>query len=73
MKRCTCLSSPDSDRRGFLTGTVAAAAAISVAGAGFSVMPAKAALGQGQKKFMEEATKLAIESSRRAGAGRSAR
>jgi guanine deaminase len=62
MKRCTCHSSPDAGRRGFLTGTVAAAAAISVAGAGFSMTPAKAAPSQGQKKFMDEATKLAIES-----------
>ena len=61
MKRCTCHSSPDAGRRGFLTGTVAAAAAISVAGAEFSVTPAKAAPGRGQRKFMEEATKLAIE------------
>jgi guanine deaminase len=62
MQRCTCHPSPDAGRRGFLTGTVAAAAAISVAGAAFSVTPAKAALGTGQRKFMEEATKLAIES-----------
>ena len=67
MKTCTCHTSPDAHatdagRRQFLTGTMAAAAAISVAGAGFSVTPANAAVGKGQKKFMEEATNLAIES-----------
>lgn len=67
MNTCTCHASPeahatDTGRRSFLTGTMAAAAAISLAGAGFSVTPAKAAAKAGQKKFMEEATSLAIES-----------
>jgi tRNA(Arg) A34 adenosine deaminase TadA len=62
MKRCTCNSPTDAGRRAFFTRTAAAAAAIGVAGAGFSVTPAKAVPAKGQIKFMQEATNLAIES-----------
>ena len=71
MKRCTCNSRTDAGRRAFFTRTAAAAAAIGVAGAGFSVTPAKAVPAKGQIKFMQEATKLAIESVEKGWAGRS--
>jgi guanine deaminase len=59
MKRCTCNSPTDAGRRAFFTRT-AAAAAIGVAGT--SATPAKSVPAKGQIKFMQEATKLAIES-----------
>jgi tRNA(Arg) A34 adenosine deaminase TadA len=62
MKLCACCDDdlPDLERRRFFTYAVAAAGA--AATAGLSVTPAIAAPDPGKRKFMEEATRLAIES-----------
>jgi tRNA(Arg) A34 adenosine deaminase TadA len=59
MKRCGCDSLPDSGRRAFFASAVAAAAT------SLPIAPAKAAAKQekpDKRKFMQEATRLAIES-----------
>jgi len=52
----------DAGRRIFLLRTAAAAAIGAAATAGISVTPAEAMTDPGQRRFMEEATRLAIES-----------
>ena len=74
MKRCDCDPLADAGRREFSsTGTAAAVAAVGVAvTAGLAAAPANAAAAAVDKRiFMQEATRLAIESSRRAGVDRS--
>lgn len=65
--RFTCEAVPDPERRAFFTHTAVAAAAGVVAAAGLPAASAKAAAPAApatadQRKFMEEATRLAIES-----------
>ena len=66
MKRYICEALPDPARRAFFTHTAMAAAAGVAAAAGMQASPAKAATTATptaeQRKFMEEATRLAIES-----------
>jgi tRNA(Arg) A34 adenosine deaminase TadA len=63
MKRCNCDPLPDAGRREFFAGTAAAVAAIGVAAtAGLPATPAKAAPAVDKRIFMQEATRLAIES-----------
>jgi tRNA(Arg) A34 adenosine deaminase TadA len=61
MTRCTCHPLPDIGRRQFFTRTAAAAAAGIAASAGISAHAAEA-VPVDKRKFMEEATRLAIES-----------
>ena len=65
MKRYICEALPDPARRAFFTHTAMAAAAGVAAAAGMPASPAKAATTTTptaeQRKFMEEATRLAIE------------
>ena len=65
MKRYICEALPDPARRAFFTHTAMAAAAGVAAAAGMQASPAKAATTATptaeQRKFMEEATRLAIE------------
>lgn len=56
MKRCDCDAPPNRERRAFFATAAGAAAAVTIAEA-----PAKAALDADKRKFMEEATRLAIE------------
>lgn len=63
----TCEKLPDPERRAFFTHTALAAAAGVAAATGIPAAPAKAATvttapTAEQRKFMEEATRLAIES-----------
>ncbi len=72
MKPCNCKSHPNSGRRAFFAG----AAAIAVAGAASPLLaePAPPSPDIDRRKFIAEATRLAIESvSRGCGAVRSAR
>ena len=62
MNPCSCNPLPDAGRRDFFAYSTAAAAAGVAAVAGLSATPAKAALTTDKRKFMEEATQLAIES-----------
>jgi tRNA(Arg) A34 adenosine deaminase TadA len=65
MNICTCGEEvADPDRRRFF-GYAVAAGAVAAAGlttTGLGALPAQAAIAPGQRKFMEEATRLAIES-----------
>jgi tRNA(Arg) A34 adenosine deaminase TadA len=65
MKHCTCNSLPDAGRRSFFASAASAVAAAGViATSAMAAEPARAQpapLG-GQRKFMEEAARLAIES-----------
>src|SRR3984885_4332422 len=62
----TCEAVPDPDRRAFFTHTAMAAAAGVAAAAGMQAVPAKAATTTtptaDQRKYMQEATRLATES-----------
>ncbi|MBZ0229718.1 MAG: nucleoside deaminase [Bauldia sp.] len=61
MQRCDCHPLPDAGRRAFFAGTAAVAAGL----AATAVLPtasAKAAPATDRRKFMEEATRLAVES-----------
>jgi tRNA(Arg) A34 adenosine deaminase TadA len=70
MKRCNCELLPDAGRRTFFTRTAAAAAAAGVAAsAGLAAAPAKAAPETDRRRFMQEATRLAIESVERGWGG----
>ena len=65
--RFTCEAVPDPDRRAFFTHTAMAAAAGVAAAAGIHAVPAKGATAAmtptaDQRKFMEEAARLATES-----------
>jgi hypothetical protein len=65
--RFTCEAVPDPDRRAFFTHTAMAAAAGVAAAAGLHAVPAKGATAAttptaDQRKYMEEATRLATES-----------
>jgi guanine deaminase len=65
--RFTCEAMPDPDRRAFFTHTAMAAAAGVAAAAGLHAVPAKGATAAttptaDQRKYMEEATRLATES-----------
>ena len=65
--RFTCEAMPDPDRRAFFTHTTMAAAAGVAAAAGLHAVPAKGATAAttptaDQRKYMEEATRLATES-----------
>jgi guanine deaminase len=62
MKPCDCEPLADAGRRDFFTRTAAVAAAGVAASAGLAVTPVKAALEADKRKFLEEATRLAIES-----------
>ena len=67
MKRFICEALPDPGRRAFFTRTAMVAAAGVAAAAGMQSSPAKAATATTtptpeQRKFMQEATRLAIES-----------
>ncbi|MGC1352966.1 MAG: nucleoside deaminase, partial [Xanthobacteraceae bacterium] len=67
MKRFICEALPDPERRAFFTRTAMVAAAGVAAAAGMQSSPAKAATATTtptpeQRKFMQEATRLAIES-----------
>jgi tRNA(Arg) A34 adenosine deaminase TadA len=62
MNRCSCHPVADFNRREFFGYSTAAAAAGMAAVGGLSPSPAKAAIAGDKRKFMEEATKLAIES-----------
>jgi guanine deaminase len=63
MKRCNCDPLPDAGRREFFAGAAAAVAAVGVAAtAGIAATPAKAAPAVDKRIFMQEATRLAIES-----------
>jgi guanine deaminase len=71
MKRFTCEALPDPDRRDFFTRTAMVAAAGVAAASGLAARPANAApasaaaagtMSAEQRKFMQEATNLAIES-----------
>jgi hypothetical protein len=61
--RFTCEAVPDPDRRAFFTHTAMAAAAGVAAAAGLHAVPAKGATAAtaDQRKYMEEATRLATE------------
>jgi tRNA(Arg) A34 adenosine deaminase TadA len=59
MTQCTCHPQADAGRRRFLATAVGAGVA---AAAGFAATPTTVRAATGQKKFMEEATRLAIES-----------
>jgi tRNA(Arg) A34 adenosine deaminase TadA len=61
MKRCDCDSLHDAGRRTFFTRTAAAAAGVA-ATAALPAAPAEAAPAMDRRQFMEEATRLAIES-----------
>jgi guanine deaminase len=60
MKRCNCDSQPDAGRRAFFAS--AAAAAVAGAATGLSAEPLPVAPEIDRRKFMAEATRLAIES-----------
>lgn len=62
MNRCNCDQVPNAGRRTFFARTAAAAAAGVAAAAGLPAAPAKAAPEMDRRKFMQEATRLAIES-----------
>ena len=63
MKRSNCSALPDAGRRAFFASVASAAAAVGVAAtAGISAEPAKAMPDPDKRRFMEEATRLAIES-----------
>jgi guanine deaminase len=67
MKRFICEALPDPERRAFFTRTAMVAAAGVAAAAGIPATPAKAVTATAtptpeQRKFMQEATRLAIES-----------
>lgn len=62
MRPCSCNSLPDAGRRDFFAYSTAAAAAGVAAAVGLSATPAKAELTTDKRKFMEEATQLAIQS-----------
>lgn len=63
MKRCDCDPLADVGRREFFAGTAAAVTAVGVAAtAGLAATPAKAAAAVDKSIFMQEATRLAIES-----------
>jgi tRNA(Arg) A34 adenosine deaminase TadA len=62
MKQCNCDPLPDAGRREFFAGTAAAVAAVGVAATAGIAAPAKAAPAVDKRIFMQEATRLAIES-----------
>lgn len=59
---CGCTAPVDSGRREFLMLSTAAVAAGAAGLTGLSSTPVKAALDTGKRRFMQEATRLAIES-----------
>jgi guanine deaminase len=62
MKQRNCDPLPDAGRREFFAGTAAAVAAVGVAATAGIAAPAKAAPAVDKRIFMQEATRLAIES-----------
>jgi hypothetical protein len=76
VKHCTCNSLPDVGRRSFFASAASAVAAVGVVAT--SAMAAEPVRAQpapqgGQRKFMEEAARLAIESVEKGWGGRLAR